>query len=173
MRNLTDKAVLVTGAGAGIGEAIARRFVAEGAKVMLADIDEDSVAKAAGALGMPYVKLDISDASAFESAIAATVEKLGSFDILVVGNLGDDGLPFFLVKVRDNHVRPARPRAHGGSRAYARCTAGDDDGFANKARRLVFRRSHREFLFDVVNGFNRTSRPTGFLHHASSCHSLR
>ena len=51
MGRLEGKVALVTGAGRGIGRAIARRYVAEGASVVIADIDEATAAATAGELG--------------------------------------------------------------------------------------------------------------------------
>lgn len=83
MRNLGGKTVLVTGGGAGIGEATVRRFVEEGAQVMVADIDTARGQKVADACGMPFVQVDIGEAKSFEQAIAATIDRLGHLDILV------------------------------------------------------------------------------------------
>ncbi|WP_419827159.1 SDR family NAD(P)-dependent oxidoreductase [Sphingomonas sp.] len=83
MRNLGGKTVLVTGGGAGIGEAIVRRFVAEGARVMIADIDAAAGKAVADVCDMPFVQLDVGDVASFEQAIAATVVQLGRLDILV------------------------------------------------------------------------------------------
>ncbi len=83
MRNLTGKTVLVTGGGAGIGEAIVRRFVDEGAQVMTADIDETAGRAVADAVGMPFVRLDVGDEKSVEQAILTTIERFGRLDILV------------------------------------------------------------------------------------------
>ena len=83
MRNLNGKTVLVTGGGAGIGEAIVRRFVEEGALVMVADIDTVAGQSVADAHSMPFVRLDVSSAESFEEAVTATIERFGRLDILV------------------------------------------------------------------------------------------
>ena len=51
MNRLQDRVALITGAGAGIGKGVARRFAAEGASLWLADINADAVRAAAGSLG--------------------------------------------------------------------------------------------------------------------------
>jgi len=84
---LEGKIALVTGAGSGIGEAVARRFVTEGATVYFADINVEAAEKAgAGAAGAHVLRMDISDE---ESVIAAytTVADAGQLDI-VVANAG-------------------------------------------------------------------------------------
>ena len=83
MRNLGGKTVLVTGGGAGIGEAIVRRFVDEGSQVMVADIDVGAGQSVANACAMPFVQLDVGDAASFEQGIATTIERFGRLDILV------------------------------------------------------------------------------------------
>ncbi len=83
MRNLNGKTVLVTGGGAGIGEAIVRRFVDEGAQVMVTDIDAAAGQTVADACAMPFVAVDVGDAASFEAAIAAAVTQFGRLDILV------------------------------------------------------------------------------------------
>ncbi len=83
MRNLGGKTVLVTGGGAGIGEAIVRRFVEEGAHVMVADIDTVAGQSVADAHSMPFVSLDVGSAESFEQAVTATIQRFGRLDILV------------------------------------------------------------------------------------------
>lgn len=59
MKKLNNKTCLVTGAARGIGESIARAFVAEGATVILTDIDINLGQKTAASLSMPFEKLDV------------------------------------------------------------------------------------------------------------------
>ncbi len=83
MRNLNGRTVLVTGGGAGIGAAIVQRFVEEGARVMVADIDTAAGQSVADAQGMGFVPIDVGSLESFEHAVAATVERFGRLDILV------------------------------------------------------------------------------------------
>lgn len=83
MRNLNGKTVLVTGGGAGIGEATVRRFVEEGAQVMVADINVPAGQAVADACRMPFMRVDVGDATSFEAAIAAAIQRFGRLDILV------------------------------------------------------------------------------------------
>jgi len=82
---LADKVAVITGGAAGIGWAYARRFVAEGARVVLADV-ADPVAAAekldadARALGVPT---DVSDATSVRGMVEATVRRFGRIDVLV------------------------------------------------------------------------------------------
>jgi len=87
MRELTDKVVLITGAGSGIGDAVARRFAAQGAKVGVTGRREaplKELAKEIGALSLPG---DVSDRATVEKTVQRLVKEFGGLDI-VVNNAG-------------------------------------------------------------------------------------
>ncbi|MEV6794956.1 SDR family NAD(P)-dependent oxidoreductase [Streptomyces sp. NPDC051320] len=76
--------VLITGAGRGIGEATARRFAAEGARVLVTDLDGPRAAKTAGSIpGAAAFPCDVTDREAVGAAVAYAVEQFGSLDVLV------------------------------------------------------------------------------------------
>jgi 3-oxoacyl-[acyl-carrier protein] reductase len=79
MMRLAGKSAVVTGAGAGYGAGIARRFAAEGARVICVDIDEAAARAIAGEIGGTAVRCDISDGA----SVKAMVDAAGSFDVLV------------------------------------------------------------------------------------------
>ena len=85
MRRLADRVAIVTGAARGIGLACAKRFLAEGAKVVLADIDEKEGAAVAKALGANahFVHCDVGVAKDVAALVAETEKKFGGADILV------------------------------------------------------------------------------------------
>jgi 3-oxoacyl-[acyl-carrier protein] reductase len=85
MSRLQGKVALVTGAAAGFGEAIARLFVAEGAKVLLADLDGAKAQVLADALGPAAraVACDVSRQADVQAAVAACVESFGTPDVIV------------------------------------------------------------------------------------------
>jgi NAD(P)-dependent dehydrogenase (short-subunit alcohol dehydrogenase family) len=85
---LKEKVAIVTGAGRGIGESIASRLAAEGAKVVISDIDLPSAQAVADKLnkeGKPAiaVKANVAVKADTESMVKAAVEKFGRLDILV------------------------------------------------------------------------------------------
>ncbi|HEY7663197.1 MAG TPA: SDR family oxidoreductase, partial [Xanthobacteraceae bacterium] len=82
---LKNKVAIVTGAAHGIGLAIARRYVAEGARVTIADVDAPAGEAAARALGehARFVATDVGDARAAEHVVAETCRAFGALDILV------------------------------------------------------------------------------------------
>jgi NAD(P)-dependent dehydrogenase (short-subunit alcohol dehydrogenase family) len=80
---LQGKAALITGGGAGIGRAIAQRFAAEGARVMVSDIDESNARSVAADIGGEAIQTDVSDEPQVTAAIEATASAFGAFDVLV------------------------------------------------------------------------------------------
>jgi NAD(P)-dependent dehydrogenase (short-subunit alcohol dehydrogenase family) len=84
---LTGRTALVTGAGSGIGRAIADRFVAEGAKVVYADRDGDAAVAAAGVGSALPLTMDIADEGSVEAGYAALAAQGASPDV-VVANAG-------------------------------------------------------------------------------------
>jgi NAD(P)-dependent dehydrogenase (short-subunit alcohol dehydrogenase family) len=89
---LEGKVAAVTGAAKGIGLAIAERFVAEGAKVVLNDVDVDALKEAADRLGMPYEVGDVGLKASADQLIARTVNEFGRIDIMV-SNAGVTNTP--------------------------------------------------------------------------------
>jgi NAD(P)-dependent dehydrogenase (short-subunit alcohol dehydrogenase family) len=85
MKRLDGKSALITGAARGLGRAFAARYVAEGARVCIADIDHDGAQHAARELGdAAYAAhLDVTSQDSIEAAIAAVVAQAGKLDILV------------------------------------------------------------------------------------------
>lgn len=82
---LAGKVALVTGAGRGIGAAIAARFHAEGATVIVTDIDPATGAATAAALGAParFTPLDVGDEAQWQEVVAGVLAGLGRLDVLV------------------------------------------------------------------------------------------
>lgn len=80
---LAGKKALITGAGRGIGLAFAKTYIAEGAEVVIGDINITRAEQAATQIGAHAVKLDVADQSSIEAACAEATRLLGQIDILV------------------------------------------------------------------------------------------
>jgi NAD(P)-dependent dehydrogenase (short-subunit alcohol dehydrogenase family) len=131
---LRGKIALVTGAAGGIGEAIARRFAAEGARVFVADLKEAEGEALARDLGGPavagFVRLDVSREADWVAAMALVSGAAGRLDVLVnnagvnirdpIENMSEQSLdtmlavnvkgPFFGIK----HALPLMRKGGGG-----------------------------------------------------------
>jgi NAD(P)-dependent dehydrogenase (short-subunit alcohol dehydrogenase family) len=100
MKELRDRVAVVTGAGSGIGRALAERFAAEGMRVVLADVDEGRLREADAALAArgartAAVPTDVGRAEAVEALAARALEAFGAVHV-VCNNAGIGG-----------HLRPA------------------------------------------------------------------
>ncbi len=87
---LEGRKALVTGGAQGIGAAISRRLAAEGAEVVVSDVNVDGAAAVAGEIGADAVALDVTDPAASQAVVADH----GPFAILV-NNAGTDDFAFF------------------------------------------------------------------------------
>ncbi|WP_158882606.1 glucose 1-dehydrogenase [Amycolatopsis anabasis] len=85
MARLEDKVALITGAARGQGAAAVRRFVAEGARVVIADIEDEAGKALADELGdaAVYQHLDVTEEDGWAAAVAATVQAFGKLNVLV------------------------------------------------------------------------------------------
>ena len=83
--DLSGRVALVTGAAQGLGQGMATRLAAAGARVVVADIQKDAGSAAAQSLGEGhrFVALDVTDEASWERAVAETVEECGGLDVLV------------------------------------------------------------------------------------------
>ena len=108
---LKDKVALVTGGAAGIGKATAQRFIEEGARVFICDVNEEAGAAAVRVLGenAEFCQVDVTDRAAVQAWVDAAVEKHGRVDVLVnnAGVLRDN----MLVKVKDGELVKQMPEA--------------------------------------------------------------
>ena len=86
---LKGQVAIVTGAASGFGAEISRRYVAEGAKVAVADMNEEGAKKVAAELGANAfaIKCDVTKRADIDALVAATIKNFGTLDI-VVNNAG-------------------------------------------------------------------------------------
>lgn len=84
---LKDKVAIVTGAASGIGKEIARTYAREGARVVIADLNQTAADATAAELGGPQkalaVAMDVTDERQVEAGVARTVQQFGKIDVLV------------------------------------------------------------------------------------------
>jgi NAD(P)-dependent dehydrogenase (short-subunit alcohol dehydrogenase family) len=84
---LDGKVAVITGAARGLGRACAERFLQEGAKLVLADIDGEELARTADALGRPEqvlaVPADVTSRAEVDALVAAAVARFGRIDIML------------------------------------------------------------------------------------------
>src|SRR5882724_8424829 len=79
-----DKVAIVTGAGQGIGEGYSKALAAEGARVVVAEINAEQGERVAKELdGALFVKVDVSDPESTQAMAAAAVAEFGRIDYLV------------------------------------------------------------------------------------------
>jgi 3-oxoacyl-[acyl-carrier protein] reductase len=88
MNRLKDLVAIVTGGGSGFGEAICRLYAEQGAKIMVADLDEKKAAAVAASIaggGAEVIScgVDVAKSDQMEAMVASTVERFGRVDIMV------------------------------------------------------------------------------------------
>ncbi|WP_372525479.1 glucose 1-dehydrogenase [Piscinibacter sp.] len=89
---LNGKVAIVTGGGSGFGEGIVRKFVAEGAQVLIADRDEAGARRVAEAQGARWLRADVASAADVKAMMDAATQWFGGLHILV-NNAGVGHLP--------------------------------------------------------------------------------
>lgn len=90
MARISGKVAVITGGGTGIGRAIAERFAAEGARVVVAGRREAPLNAVAAQIGAMAVATDVADEASVENLFSACIAKVGAPDILVI-NAGVTG----------------------------------------------------------------------------------
>jgi 3alpha(or 20beta)-hydroxysteroid dehydrogenase len=142
MGRLDGRVALITGAARGQGEAEAREFVAEGAKVVVGDVLDDLAAKVAADLGDDAISchLDVTDPDEWRAAVDLAVSTFGRLDVLVnnagilrLGMLENMPLEEYLAVINVNQVGcwlgmqaavPALKAAGGGAIVNTSSTSG-------------------------------------------------
>src|SRR4051812_42140266 len=81
MERLQDRVAVITGGGGGIGLATARRFAAEGAKVVVVDLNAEAGKAAADEVGGEFVQADVGDEGAVRALYDGVAERYGRLDI--------------------------------------------------------------------------------------------
>jgi 2-hydroxycyclohexanecarboxyl-CoA dehydrogenase len=95
MGRLSDKIAIVTGAGQGIGQAVAEKLAAEGAIVVVTDLDEANAIQTAAALpDAMAIRADVTDRYGVQAMVDQVVEQFGRVDVLVNNAGWDKASPF-------------------------------------------------------------------------------
>ena len=144
MARLSGKIALITGGAGGIGQAAGRQFTAEGARVVLVDLDEAALQKAVRSIGeeiSSYVVADVTRPEQVQNYVDAAVERWGGIDIFLA-NAGIEGtlspIPDYSIDAFDQvmavnvrgvwlglkYVIPVMRNGGGGSIVITSSTAG-------------------------------------------------
>jgi NAD(P)-dependent dehydrogenase (short-subunit alcohol dehydrogenase family) len=144
MGKLDGRVAIITGGSGGIGRAAAKRFVDEGANVLLVDIEERALRDSVNAIGekhASWICADVTSDDDTQGYVKAAVERYGRIDILLA-NAGIEGnfkpIPEYPIEVFDRviavnvrgvwlglkHVIPAMAKGGGGSIVITSSTAG-------------------------------------------------
>jgi 3-oxoacyl-[acyl-carrier protein] reductase len=100
MARLTGKTAIVTGGASGFGAGIVRKFVAEGARVMIADINGDGAEALAKELGAVAQQVDVSNDASVNEMAGTAIARFGRLDILI-NNAGVSHLPAALDEISE------------------------------------------------------------------------
>ncbi len=114
MQRFAGRVAMITGAGNGIGRAIAIRLHSEGGSVLLADVDGEAAAEVAESLGerAAGVRCDVTDRAGVQAAVVACVERFGALDVLAC-NVGVSGPEDFLELDDKTWAAHMEPTLHG------------------------------------------------------------
>lgn len=110
---LADKIAIVTGAGQGIGRGIAEKFAAEGATVIVTDINEKTAKQTAEAIGSELaIRTDVTSHESVDAMVAQTHKRFGRIDVLA-NNAGWDKAGPFVESDRDDWDRAIQINLYG------------------------------------------------------------
>lgn len=113
----SEKVVVVTGAAQGIGRAVAERFLAEGAKLLIADINAGRLQATAEEIGgkddLLAIKTDVSSKAQVDDLVAKAVERFGRIDVMV-NNAGICPVADFLDFTEEDYDRTLAVNLKGG-----------------------------------------------------------
>jgi len=125
------KVAVVTGGASGIGEATARRLTAEGATVVIVDVDEARGAALASELGGMFVAADVAEPRDWQTIVARATAELGGIDFAHLNAGTSIGQPDITALTDDDYRRILRANVDGvvfGSRAVVPAIAGRGGG---------------------------------------------
>src|ERR1700732_1592853 len=113
-RSLEGKVAIITGTARGLGVALAKRYGAEGSRVLLVDVNADALpavadsVKAAGAPAVAWIAQDLSHEEGATAAVAAAIDRWGRIDVLL-NNAGGGVIRPFLGNTPETPHRAHSP----------------------------------------------------------------
>ncbi|HMK10330.1 MAG TPA: SDR family NAD(P)-dependent oxidoreductase, partial [Acidimicrobiales bacterium] len=116
---MNGRVALVTGAGSGLGAAVARRLAADGTHVIVNDLKGEAAAKVAADIGGDAVPFDVTDSAAFTAAVDGAVARHGRIDILV----NNAGIVHDRPEVRERSMANMAARMEGRAEEPVRSTS--------------------------------------------------
>lgn len=177
---IEGKVALVTGAGSGLGEAIARRYAAEGAVVVLADIDRAAGEALAAELGetAAFVALDVTKEDQWIAAFAAVGQQHGRLDVLVncagittVGSVEDLALDGFRHELDVDLLGPFLGCKHGIP--LLKNAAGEGGSVINIASMASIRAEHYLVAYNAAKAGVTHMTKSVALHYAKAGYGIR
>jgi NAD(P)-dependent dehydrogenase (short-subunit alcohol dehydrogenase family) len=127
---MQDKIVIVTGASSGLGRATAELMIAEGARVVMADIDAVAGEDVARTIGAEFVCTDVASSAAVDALVESTVARFGRLDVMC-NNAGVIATTTVLETTDEDYDRMVAVNFGGvfyGTRAAGRVMAGQGSG---------------------------------------------
>lgn len=127
---MQDKIVIVTGASSGLGRATAELMIAEGARVVIADIDQAAGEDVARTIGAEFVRTDVASSADVDALVDGTVARFGRLDVMC-NNAGVVSMTTVLQTTDEAYDRMVKVNFGGvfyGTRAAARVMVGQGSG---------------------------------------------
>lgn len=177
---IEGKVALVTGAASGLGEAIARRYAAEGAAVVLADIDRAAGEALAAELGetASFVALDVTQEDQWVAAYEAVGQRHGRLDVLVncagittVGSVEDLALGAFRHELDVDLLGPFLGCKHGIP--LLKNAAGEGGSVINIASMASIRAEHYLVAYNAAKAGVTHMTKSVALHYARAGYGIR
>lgn len=135
---LRGKRIIITGGGRGLGFSLAKKFTAEGAVVLIAGRNEETLKISAESIGCMYLRLDVQDVSSFSAFIRNANKMLGGVDCLVNNagiSLHEKSIFDVSVSMFDDQIKTNLRGPYFLSKEFMECCIGDRK---NNFKKILF-----------------------------------